>query len=612
MKSATVLLVAGSANFSTRDVWDGYRVALEQAGMHVIPYSTFSFLKLLSIDAVCNDIIGTAVDQANHIDFVVFVDGLYFRGHRSRVPQSIRRAGIPTVLIATDDPYVTIPDAESIYTYRFTNEKECAWEGAEYLPTATLPPPELSRRDQPTYDVAFLGTVFEDRAPLLVEIAEHCERNQRRMLIAGKVLGDATVFDRFQFADVKIKTVDEAEKWQIYSDCHVAINVFRESDRPAVSPSPRIFEVTAFGHAALVSGPRRAEVDSIYGDSIYHFDDADSAIESIERALTEPDTRGIKVQEAKQITLQSQTYFDRADRLSHALLTAGGSPLEIDLIESQTGWIIGCGRTGSTWLAEMLGDLPRIRRWHEPYFGRLFRHLQERPEERDRKSAFFSRQQQSIWLAGLRSMFFDVAKDRFPKLGDHALAVKEVNTPEIYPWIHDVFPRSRLVFLARDPFDVFDSYLDLQRSGSWNDRFGDADGDPLDPEHAERTARHIHRTMTAALNAYESFPDNQRLWLSYENLLDDTAGGLQQCAQILGQAINEKHVLRSVEKHRFENYKRTGRLEFRRQGIAGGWRDSPNFTDAIKQTANQMLGDLRVRLGYAFETDHSVPEPTDA
>ena len=56
MAIANVLLVSGSANFSTRDVWDGYRLALEAEGLRVIPYPTFSFLKVLSVDAVCNDI----------------------------------------------------------------------------------------------------------------------------------------------------------------------------------------------------------------------------------------------------------------------------------------------------------------------------------------------------------------------------------------------------------------------------------------------------------------------------------------------------------------------------------------------------------------------------
>lgn len=601
MRSGNVLLVAGSANFSTRDVWDGYRIALAEAGLNVIPYSTFSFLKLLSVDAVCNDIIGTALDQANRIDYAIFVDGLYFRGQRARVPQSIRRAGVPTVLIATDDPYDTIPNTETLYTYRFTNERNCAGDGIEYLPTATLPPPKLPLRDNPTYDVSFLGTVFEDRLPTLVRIAEHCEQTKRRMLIAGKLLGDATRFDRFRMTDVRVKTIDQAEKWQIYADSRVTLNLFRQSDSVAASPSPRIYEVTAFGHAALISGPRRQEVEELYGDSIYHCDDADSAIASIEAALGDDQSRRDRVTRARQITLESQTYRHRAEQLVSALGGATPDSGTLEASESQTAWVIGCGRTGSTWLAEMLGDLPKIRRWHEPYFGRLLRHLQERPDELERNGAFFSRRQLPAWSQGLRELFFRVAGDRFPRLGEHGLIVKEVNTPEVYRWIHEIFPTSRLILLARDPFDVLDSYLDLQRPGSWNERFGSTEVDPLDPDNVRRTAEHIRKTMNTAMDAYDAFPERQRLWVSYERLLDQTSDSLQECAQLIGIETDPDAVAAVVEKHRFENYKQTGPLEFRRQGKAGGWNDSDNFNESVRQIAEETLGELRIRLGYRSE-----------
>lgn len=136
MAVSRILHVSGSANFSTRDVWDGYRIGLEMCGIPVIPYPAFSFLKVLSPEAVCNDIIGTALDVSNGIDCVVFVDGLYFRGKRGRVPSSIRKAGVPTVLIGTDDPYEQIGNADSFYTYRFTNE----------IRGATMPSPTCRRR----------------------------------------------------------------------------------------------------------------------------------------------------------------------------------------------------------------------------------------------------------------------------------------------------------------------------------------------------------------------------------------------------------------------------------------------------------------------------------
>ena len=285
MSASKILLVSGSANFSTRDVWDGYRVALQQLGVAVIPYPTFSFLKVLSSDTVSSDILGTAIDLKHGIDCVVFIDGLYFRGDRARIPLSIRKAGIPTVLIATDDPYESIPNVEGLYTYRFTNEIRCAGKNFEYLPTATLPQPVIPRIESPTYDLSFVGTVFADRLPLLVAIADHCETKGRRFLIAGKLLdGCETLLGR-TFTEVRSRSIDESEKLEIYTDSRVVLNVFRESEQRADSPSPRVFEVTGLGHAQLLTGPHRSELRKIFGDNVRYFDDIDSAIQEFESAL---------------------------------------------------------------------------------------------------------------------------------------------------------------------------------------------------------------------------------------------------------------------------------------------------------------------------------------
>jgi len=599
---ANVLLVAGSANFSTRDVWDGYRIALESHGIRVVPYPTFSFLKVLSVDAVCNDILGTALDMANGIDCVVFVDGLYFRGPRARVPMSLRRAGMPTVLIATDDPYESIPNLESLYTYRFTNEIRSATEGAVYLPTATLPLPVVPRLECPRYDVSFLGTVFEDRLPLLIEVAEFCEQEGLRFMIAGKLLGGTDAFERFSCTIVRQRTIDTPEKLEIYSQSRVTINLFRKSDASADSPSPRVFEVTAFGHAALLSGPERSEVTRQYGDSVYHFEaNAKSLIAAICNALGDDDSRIDKVLRAREITLGSHLYEHRAATLIAEVKAAEDEKSTLQSGEEKIAWIIGCGRTGSTWLAEMLGDLPKIRRWHEPYFGRFFQHISERPEELDRRASFFFQNHQQVWIDGLRELFFKMVRERYPQFGRHSLVVKEVNAPELYPWLHRTFPGVRVILLQRDPFDVLDSYLDLQRPGSWNQTFGDQkeSGDAL-ATRATQSANHILSAMNLSLQTYEAFPIDQRVCLSYEQLLENASLSLRQCATLLGVETDSSMIQKVVEKHHFARYEksRTGPLQFRRRGQAGVWKDSESFTPEVLRIATEILGPLRSRLGY--------------
>jgi hypothetical protein len=500
-------------------------------------------------------------------------------------------------LIATDDPYEGIADTESLYTYRFTNEINRVRQGVSYLPTATLPLPVVTRVENPRYDVSFLGTVFEDRLPLLLEIAQFCEQEQRRFLVAGKIIGGTEPFAQLVYTDARQRTIDTVEKWEIYSQSRVTVNLFRQSETPADSPNPRVFEVTAFGQAALLTGPPRSEVTRIYGDAIYHFEDGQSAISAIRHALADETERLARVTRAREITLEEHLYEHRAAALVAELREAEQQRSVAGTSEDRIAWIIGCARTGSTWLAEMLGDLPKIRRWHEPYFGRLFRHVHERPQDLKRRSSFFCTKHQKIWLEGIRELFFRMVHDRYPQFGRHGLVIKEVNTPEFYGWIRFLFPVGRMIFLVRDPFDVLDSYLDLQKPGSWNERFGDATA-PLSEANVRRTAEHIRSAMSLAMDAYEAFPSAQRLRLSYEGLLEDPVPHLLACGDLISAKIDRGVAVRVVDKHQFQKYERTGTLQFRRRGEAGVWRESENFAPEVLQLAQEMLGPLRGRLGY--------------
>jgi hypothetical protein len=280
--------------------------------------------------------------------------------------------------------------------------------------------------------------------------------------------------------------------------------------------------------------------------------------------------------------------------------------LQSGVAEERIGWIIGSGRSGSTWLAEMLGELPRIRKWHEPYFGRLLKHVHDRPEELERQSSFYARRHQRVWLDGLRRMFFEMVRDRYPQFGRHALVVKEVNTPEVYDWLQVLFPTSPLIWLVRDPFDVLDSYLDLQKPGSWNQRFGDS-ANPLHPDNVRRTAVHIRESTLQALQAYERAPLERRLRISYEELLSDPVPALRAIGELVGVTVDPEAAAAAVDRQRFDRHKTTGTLQFRRRGQAGGWQDSENFTAEVRGVAEQELGVLRGRLGY-----HSPESPLSA
>ena len=271
--------------------------------------------------------------------------------------------------------------------------------------------------------------------------------------------------------------------------------------------------------------------------------------------------------------------------------------LSTQVAEDRIAWVIGCGRTGSTWLSEMLAEVPRIRRWHEPYFGRLLKHIHDRPQERDRASAFFADRHKHVWVEGLRNLFFQMVRHRYPQFGRHSLVIKEVNTPELYGWIYRLFPASKMILLVRDPFDVLDSYLDLQKPGSWNDRFGDPE-ETLSAGNVERTAQHIRSSFELSLAAFDAFPSQQKLQISFEGLLENPVPRLQACGELIGVKVSSEHAADAEARHRFDTHAETGKLKFRRHGKAGVWKGSANFSAETKEIAERVLGDLRQRLGY--------------
>ena len=610
MKPKTVLLVAGSAGFSTRDVWEGYREGLAECGVQVIPYATFSLLRMLSHDAVGNDIIGKAHDVRNSIDAVVFVDGLFFRGERQWVPLTLRKSGILTAVVKTDDPYAPIADANHLYDVVCTNELASKSDHDIYLPTATLTPPSpsgsgMAADESDTNDIVFIGTLFEDRVPMMRELAEHCTDRNLRLRMAGNFPVDAARFKRMVSVKLTHGTVRPKDKWRMYASSKLVVNLFRES-ADAISPSPRVFEVTAMGGPALLTGPRRDEVTRIFGDAVYDFDDADEMKSQVDAAISDPQDRRRRVEDAKQITRASHTYRHRAANLLTALARAEGGrggphaktgfPLDHpsqNVDEKRIAWIIGCGRSGSTWLCEMLDSVPSIHGWHEPYFGRLVQHLSLRPGERKRPPAFFFDGSGNAGLRAVRRAFYDVALDRYPGLGDQALVVKEVNTPELFPLIEELFPSAGLIWLVRDPFDVLDSYIDMRKPGSWNS----AERSSL-PDAPDHLARRILESMAQAADAYDAFADDRKLIIRYEEMLVDPVPSLQKTCELVGTRADDSTLRQAADRHVFSGHDDTGPGAFRRYGQSGIWQRSGNFDDELVKIATTILGDLRDRLGY--------------
>lgn len=259
-------------------------------------------------------------------------------------------------------------------------------------------------------------------------------------------------------------------------------------------------------------------------------------------------------------------------------------------------WIMGCGRTGSTWLLELLSSFPKIITWNEPYFGTFVSHLWTTPKDVNRVESFFYSQFEQTWTNGLSNLLQEMSRVRFSSAeADDRLVIKEVNAPQIAPYISQVAPGSKYILLVRDPYDVLDSYLDMQRPGAWNEEFSKG---LRGTNVVRQTCYHIQQLLDTAVGGFDCHPPTDRMRISYEELHEHTQETLMTVCNFLGLSISEPILKSAIQKNLFIHHPVNGPGQFRRLGFVGSWRVSDHFNDTVLNDAAEVLGDLRRRLGY--------------
>jgi Sulfotransferase family len=133
-------------------------------------------------------------------------------------------------------------------------------------------------------------------------------------------------------------------------------------------------------------------------------------------------------------------------------------------------WIFGSGRSGSTWLRCMMGEMGDVGVWEEPMIGRLFGEFYARvPKENLRFADFVMGDPiRKGWIGSIRNFVLDGARYSNHRLGaEEYLVIKEPNGSIGAPLLMEALPESRMIPLVRDPRDVVASLLDAAREGGW-------------------------------------------------------------------------------------------------------------------------------------------------
>jgi Sulfotransferase family len=289
-----------------------------------------------------------------------------------------------------------------------------------------------------------------------------------------------------------------------------------------------------------------------------------------------------RVEEVEQRIVQQDQDLGRSARRSPT--SAGVKPENIV-------WIFGAGRTGSSWLSQMMGELKGHTVWFEPWVGALFDPYHLRLEDRKGKHFILAPQYKKTWLRSIRTFVLDGVDARFPEAAgaSNYLVIKEPGGSVGASLLMEALPESKMILLVRDPRDVVASWIDAHREGGWKDGRRKERNRPLVP--VDRRARKYLQNVGEAKKAYDSHEGRKAL-VKYEELRADTLGAMRRIYSELGIEVNEEELARAVEKHSWENIpeKDKGEGKFYRKATPGSW--SEDLTPEQVKTVENITAPL--------------------
>jgi hypothetical protein len=264
-------------------------------------------------------------------------------------------------------------------------------------------------------------------------------------------------------------------------------------------------------------------------------------------------------------------------------------------------WIFGSGRSGSTWLRSMMGELEGAGVWEEPMVGRLFGEFYARAPKDNLRSADFVMGDpiRKGWISSIRNFVLDGARYSNPRLGSGKyLVIKEPNGSVGAPLLMEALPESRMILLVRDPRDVVASVLDAATEGGWlyESREGKINAtrkiDRRPNAFVRERANVYRRGVESAWRAYEAH-GGPKVLVRYEDLRADTLDEMGRIYSTLGIPVEDGELRRAVEKHSWENVpaREKGRGKFYRRGTSGGWKEdlSPRQVEVIERATAPLL-----------------------
>jgi hypothetical protein len=286
--------------------------------------------------------------------------------------------------------------------------------------------------------------------------------------------------------------------------------------------------------------------------------------------------------------------------------------------EDRLAWIFGSSRSGSTWLLQMLSEVHGVVPIDDPHLGHhlgVWRPIplawaacENPPELRtllevkaEEPGYFFADRHRDAWWRPLRELicarFEAQARECLGETGQAELFLVKEPGSHVAPFLAELFPDSKVIFLLRDGRDVVDSWLDAYREGSWAIPGG---AFPVAAEGRIALIRWLSAVWAyrsrVVREAFENRSPEDRILLRYEDLREETAVYLDQLCAML--ELDRSAVRDVVARHRFEAApcEERGPRQVMRSATPGGWRQ--NLTAAEQAAMAEVLGEALEEFGY--------------
>ncbi len=306
-------------------------------------------------------------------------------------------------------------------------------------------------------------------------------------------------------------------------------------------------------------------------------------------------------------------------------------------------FIVGRGKSGTSWLMEALDQHPEILcKGEGQFFGRgdedaapharsLYRALLDSAELREWSH-------HSAWTRGVEfgpqaarlaaAAAAEIMGSRLEASGKRIAGDKTpLNGPGVVEQIVTTLPEARVVHVIRDGRDAavsavhhiwnnreritgrpLDAVLAAKRDRYRADpgSFGPGGESLFTEGHLEGTAARWRSLTAAARSDGRGLLANRYLEVRYEEMLEAPEAELRRVLDLLGADSSERVAAACIEASSFE--RRSGRepgeedpSSFRRKGVAGDWRTS--FTAEDRDTFKRVAGKLLIELDYERDND---------